>query len=178
MINTDGSSFLRNHVVFIALSLTLTFPCHNFAMPAVNPGSRILVSGANGYIAVWIVRVLLERGFSVRGTVRSESKAGYLRKMFSSYGDKHEVVVVEDITKVCTFQLSWLHYNSHRCIRQEGAFDEVVKGVDAIAHTASPFHLKADDTDGRSVIADIIHMYLTMNCIYHQNLLHPLLTVH
>jgi len=97
-------------------------------MPTVKPGSKVLVSGANGYIAVWVVRTLLERGYSVRGTVRSESKAGYLRKMFSSYGDKHEVVVVEDITK-------------------EGAFDEAVKGVDAIAHTASPFHFKADHPD-------------------------------
>lgn len=28
---------------------------------------------------------------------------------------------------------------------QEGAFDEAVKGVDAIAHTASPFHTRAKD---------------------------------
>ena len=28
---------------------------------------------------------------------------------------------------------------------QEGAFDEYVKDVDAIEHTASPFHLRADD---------------------------------
>jgi nucleoside-diphosphate-sugar epimerase len=28
---------------------------------------------------------------------------------------------------------------------QEGAFDEAVKGVDAVAHTASPFHMNADD---------------------------------
>ena len=30
---------------------------------------------------------------------------------------------------------------------QEGAFDEAVKGVDAIEHTASPFHLKAVEPD-------------------------------
>ncbi|KDQ65079.1 hypothetical protein JAAARDRAFT_247410 [Jaapia argillacea MUCL 33604] len=95
-------------------------------MPAVPPGSKVLVTGANGYIAAWVVRVLLEKGYAVRGTVRSESKATHLRKIFSEYGDKHEVVVVEDITK-------------------EGAFDEAVKGVDAIEHTASPFHLNCDD---------------------------------
>jgi nucleoside-diphosphate-sugar epimerase len=44
-------------------------------MPAVDLGSEVLVTGANGYIAVWVVRVLLERGFAVRGTVRSESKS-------------------------------------------------------------------------------------------------------
>ncbi|KAG2137915.1 hypothetical protein DEU56DRAFT_736589 [Suillus clintonianus] len=95
-------------------------------MPTVQPPSKVLVSGANGYIAIWVVRTLLEKGYSVRGTVRSEEKAASLRQLFSSYGDKHEVVVVEDITK-------------------EGAFDEAVKGVDAIEHTASPFHMNADD---------------------------------
>ncbi|EPQ50349.1 NAD P-binding protein [Gloeophyllum trabeum ATCC 11539] len=95
-------------------------------MPAVAPPSKVLVTGANGYIAIWVVRRLLEKGYAVRGTVRSESKATYLRHLFSTYGDKHEVVVVEDITK-------------------EGAFDEAVKGVDAIEHTASPFHLNCDD---------------------------------
>lgn len=28
---------------------------------------------------------------------------------------------------------------------QEGAFDEAVKGVDGVAHTASPFHFDADE---------------------------------
>ena len=68
-------------------------------MPAITSG-KVLVTGANGYIAVWIVKSLLDTGFFVRGTVRSESKAGYLREHFKSFGDKLEIVVVEDITKV------------------------------------------------------------------------------
>ena len=68
-------------------------------MPAIASG-KVLVSGANGYIAVWIVKFLLEQGFSVRGTVRSESKTTHLKQLFSSYGDKLELVVVEDITRV------------------------------------------------------------------------------
>ncbi|KAI0746583.1 NAD(P)-binding protein [Daedaleopsis nitida] len=92
-------------------------------MPAVNSG-KVLVTGANGYVAVWVVKSYLDHGFSVRGTVRSESKAPYLRNLFKSYGDRFEVAIVEDITK-------------------DGAFDEAVKGVDAIAHTASPFHMTA-----------------------------------
>ena len=68
-------------------------------MPAVTSG-KVLVTGANGYIAVWVVKSYLDAGFSVRGTVRSESKAGYLRNLFKSFGDKFEVVIVEDITKV------------------------------------------------------------------------------
>ncbi|KAK2467474.1 hypothetical protein APHAL10511_000329 [Amanita phalloides] len=95
-------------------------------MPIVAPGSKILVSGANGFIAVWLVRMLLEQGYAVRGTVRSKERSAFLIDMFKSYGDKFELVVVEDITK-------------------EGAFDEAVKGVDAIEHTASPFHYNVDD---------------------------------
>lgn len=69
-------------------------------MPAVPSGSKVLVSGANGFIAVWVVQRLLESGYSVRGTVRSEGKAAHIRKLFESYGDKFEVVIVSDITKV------------------------------------------------------------------------------
>jgi len=69
-------------------------------MPVVAPGSKILVSGANGFIAVWLVRTLLEHGYSVRGTVRSKEKSAFLVDKFKSYGDKFELVVVEDITKV------------------------------------------------------------------------------
>ncbi|KAG6830276.1 hypothetical protein H0H92_001542 [Tricholoma furcatifolium] len=93
-------------------------------MPTISAGDKVLVSGANGFIAIWVVRRFLEKGYAVRGTVRSADKGKYLQEYFSSYKDKLEIVVVEDITK-------------------EGAFDEAVKGVDAIAHTASPFYLTA-----------------------------------
>ena len=64
------------------------------------PQGKVLVTGANGYIAVWVVKYLLEKGYSVRGTVRSESKAKHLRDLFSKYADKFELVIVPDITKV------------------------------------------------------------------------------
>lgn len=39
-------------------------------MPAVAPLSKVLVSGINGYLATWVVRTFLEKGYSVRGTAR------------------------------------------------------------------------------------------------------------
>ena len=72
-------------------------------MPAITSG-KVLVTGANGYIAVWVVKAFLDKGFAVRGTVRAENKATHLRSLFKSFGDKFEVVVVEDITKVSIFQ--------------------------------------------------------------------------
>ncbi|KAF9235760.1 hypothetical protein BU15DRAFT_89474 [Melanogaster broomeanus] len=97
-------------------------------MPAVQPEPpcKVLVSGATGYIATWVVQTLLERGYSVRGTVRSAAKGEHLKKVFASYGDKFEVIVVEDISKVS------IHFPSR---------------VDAIEHTASPVHLNAVDPD-------------------------------
>ena len=43
-------------------------------MPTVSSG-KVLVTGANGYVAFWVVEKLLAAGYEVRGTVRSESKA-------------------------------------------------------------------------------------------------------
>jgi nucleoside-diphosphate-sugar epimerase len=98
-------------------------------MPVVAPESKILVTGCNGYIAAWIVRTLLKRGYTIRGTVRSRDKGEKLKEIMNGlglgFGDKFEYVLVPDIT-------------------QEGAFDEAVKGVDAIIHTASPVQLSAE----------------------------------
>jgi len=60
----------------------------------------------------------------VRGTVRSTDKGEYLVKLLSS--PNFTYVIVPDI-------------------EAPGAFDEAVKGVDAVEHTASPFHGKAHD---------------------------------
>lgn len=78
---------------------------YNYTMPTISSSDKVLVTGANGYIALWIVKVLLERGNSVRAAVRSESKARILREQFSSYGEKLETVLVPDMTKVCTLCL-------------------------------------------------------------------------
>ncbi|PSS37994.1 hypothetical protein PHLCEN_2v177 [Hermanssonia centrifuga] len=96
-------------------------------MPAVISG-KVLVTGANGFLAYWLVKRLLEQGYSVRGTVRAQSKGIHLLETFKDYTGQLEIVEVEDIAK-------------------PGAFDQVVKGVDAIFHSASPVHLNADDPD-------------------------------
>ncbi|OCF75587.1 hypothetical protein I204_04444 [Kwoniella mangroviensis CBS 8886] len=88
-------------------------------MPAVPPGSLILVTGASGFIASHVAKAFLDEGYNVRGTVRSASKGDYLVILFKNTKGKFEYVIVGDIAK-------------------EGAFDEAVKGVDGVAHTASP----------------------------------------
>ncbi|KDQ29970.1 hypothetical protein PLEOSDRAFT_24631 [Pleurotus ostreatus PC15] len=95
-------------------------------MPTIAPGSKVLVTGATGFVGAWVARNLLEKGYSVRAAVRSASKVKYLTDYFKSYGDRFETVIVGDMSK-------------------DGAFDEAVKGVDGIEHIASPVHLNADD---------------------------------
>ena len=73
-------------------------------MPVVTKG-KVLVTGANGYIAVWVVKSLLDQGYSVRGTVRREPSIPYLKELFKDYADRLEFVVVPDITKVCPLPL-------------------------------------------------------------------------
>jgi len=92
-------------------------------MPAIKPGSLVLVTGASGFIAAHVCSVLLTNGYKVRGTVRSTEKGEYLKNLFKGVGD-FEYVIVEDIAN-------------------PASFDEAVQGVDGIAHTASPFHMNA-----------------------------------
>jgi len=69
-------------------------------MPTVPTGSKVLVTGASGFIAVQLVKSLLEKGYVVRGTVRSEGKGKFLKDLFKSYGNKLETVVVADMSAV------------------------------------------------------------------------------
>ena len=68
-------------------------------MPAITSG-KVLVTGANGFIAGWITKHLLENGFSVRGTVRSAQKAEALQALFSDHASHLELTIVQDITAV------------------------------------------------------------------------------
>ncbi|KIJ37200.1 hypothetical protein M422DRAFT_260364 [Sphaerobolus stellatus SS14] len=84
---------------------------------------KVLITGASGFLATWVVKENISRGYFVRGTVRNPAKGDYLKNL---YGDKFEYVIVEDMGK-------------------DGAFDEAVKDVDAVIHTASPFYYNVKD---------------------------------
>ncbi|GKT89980.1 aldehyde reductase II [Colletotrichum tofieldiae] len=95
--------------------------------PALPFGSRIVVTGANGFIASHIADQLLARGYLVRGTVRDPAKTRWLAEHFDkTYGPGnftlHEVA---EATK-------------------DGAFDSVVDGADGIIHTLAVTSLSPD----------------------------------
>jgi cinnamoyl-CoA reductase len=52
-------------------------------MPFISSDKVVCVTGAGGFVASWLVKLLLEKGYTVRGTVRNpdDSKNDHLRNM-------------------------------------------------------------------------------------------------
>ena len=73
-------------------------------MPTTSSNDKVLVTGANGYIGLWVVRYLLEHGYAVRAAVRSEDKGKSLQDIFKQKVPEKaanlEYVLVKDITAV------------------------------------------------------------------------------
>lgn len=90
-----------------------------------SPRPTVLVTGASGYIAGWIIKYLLEDGYTVHGTVRDPNKA-------SSVG--HLLKIAE--TAPGTLKLFKAD------LLDQGSFHEAAQGCDIVMHTASPFVLE------------------------------------
>ncbi|KAL4896845.1 hypothetical protein BDV59DRAFT_169179 [Aspergillus ambiguus] len=84
-------------------------------------GKIVLVTGATGFIGSHITAALLESGYLVRATVRSQVASHQIFSSHAKYTDRLSVCTVPNMTL-------------------EGAFDNAVREVDSVIHTASPFH--------------------------------------
>lgn len=86
----------------------------------------VLVTGGTGYVAGWCIVGLLERGYSVRTTVRKPSKEQAVRAATRAGGvsDENLSVLVADLTS-------------------DTGWDEAVTGCDYVLHVASPLGGKA-----------------------------------
>ncbi|KAG8914680.1 methylglyoxal reductase (NADPH-dependent) gre2 [Tulasnella sp. 408] len=102
-------------------------------MPAISSPATILVTGVNGYIGAHVAHSLLTHGYTVRGTVRSESKGEPFKELFKKYGDKFHLVVVPDVIAL-------------------NAYDDAVKGVAGVVHVSTPGpQVSVTDVDGKSI---------------------------
>jgi dihydroflavonol-4-reductase len=94
----------------------------------------VLVTGANGYIAGMLIRELLEQGYKVRGTVRdvtSKSKTASL-KALPNASMNLELVNLE-------------------LTGPQEPFDEAMKDVEWVMHTASPVNLQKVKDDNELI---------------------------
>lgn len=87
----------------------------------------VCVTGASGYIASWIVKFLLQRGYTVKATVRFPDDPKRTEHLLSLAGAKERLHL---------FKADLL---------QEGSFDSVVDGCEGVFHTASPFYHNVKD---------------------------------
>ena len=73
---------------------------------AIPKGSTVLVTGANGFIASHVADQLLQAGFKVKGTVRSEDKGKLITEIFEKrHGkDAFSYAVVEDMAAEDAFR--------------------------------------------------------------------------
>lgn len=91
-------------------------------MTIINPNTPVLVTGASGYIAGWIVKYLLEAGHTVHGAVRDPAKKSGLEHL-QKLSDTHP-------GKLKLFKADLL---------DEGSYDAAMQGCELVMHTASPF---------------------------------------
>jgi dihydroflavonol-4-reductase len=88
----------------------------------------IFVTGATGYVAKHLIFQLLEKGYAVRGSVRSLDSEGALRTDLIAAGIPEKTV---------TKKLSCVALD----LGHDMGWDTALTGVDALMHTASPFPL-------------------------------------
>jgi nucleoside-diphosphate-sugar epimerase len=90
----------------------------------IDPAAPVLVTGASGYIGSWIVRYLLEAGYTVHGTVRNPQKPKgleHLHKLSADHPDRLRLFKAD--------------------LLEPGSFDDAMAGCELVMHTASPFLL-------------------------------------
>ena len=90
----------------------------------------VLVTGASGYLGFRVVVNALEAGYNVRAAVRSQAKA--------------DVILAAASIQAIAPQ-GKLHFVFTPDILSDGAYDEAVKDVQYVIHTASPLPSGSDD---------------------------------
>lgn len=91
-------------------------------MVNIDKTKPVLVTGANGYVASWLVKRLLDDGITVHAAVRSpnnDKKVGHLKSIASNSKGELKLFQADLLTK--------------------GSYKEAMEGCELVYHTASPF---------------------------------------
>lgn len=90
------------------------------SMGSLGAKPLVLLTGPNGFVGAHVLDRLLSEGYRVRGTLRSQAKAKFFEKKYSSESSDISFVVVPDI-------------------QAENALDAAMTDVDYVCHVASPY---------------------------------------
>ncbi|KAL3732665.1 hypothetical protein ACJRO7_029333 [Eucalyptus globulus] len=93
----------------------------------------VCVTGAAVYIASWFVKLLLQRGYTVKATVRNPSDPNKTQHLLELGGAKERLHIFKGE------------------LQEEGSFDSIVDGCEAVFHTASPVFFSASNPEAEIV---------------------------
>jgi nucleoside-diphosphate-sugar epimerase len=105
-------------LLLLQVSLSLSLNQYYFINSFIMPGP-ICVTGGSGFLAAWVVKKLLEKGYKVHATTRRMEKALFLKDMPGATTNL-------SIFDGCDFNIP-------------NSFDEAIDGCDSVIHCASPF---------------------------------------
>jgi len=88
----------------------------------------VLVTGATGYVAGWVVKRLLDDGYTVHAAVRNPS-------------NKEKVKYLDQVAAAAPGQVRYFKTD----LLSEGSYEDGMQGCSVVFHTASPFRLGVSD---------------------------------
>lgn len=97
-------------------------------MTQIDKTKPVLVTGATGYVAGWLVKKLLDEGLTVHAAVRDPNKT-----------DK--IAHLNALAEKSTGNIKYFKSD----LLQPGSYDAAMKGCELVYHTASPFTSKIKD---------------------------------
>ncbi|EPS61593.1 dihydroflavonol 4-reductase, partial [Genlisea aurea] len=95
--------------------------------------TTVCVTGASGFIGSWLVKLLLERGYVVRATVRDPED---LKKV------KHLIELPGAETNLTLWKAD---------LNVAGSFDDAVSGCGGVFHLATPMDFESDDPENEVI---------------------------
>ena len=97
-------------------------------MVDIDTSKPVMVSGATGFVAGWIVKGLLEAGCTVHAAVRDPSRTDKVKHL-------------TDIAESAPGEIKFFAAD----LLQDGSYDEAMAGCGVVFHTASPFTVDVKD---------------------------------
>ena len=94
----------------------------------IDTSAPVLVTGATGFLAGWVVKQLVDAGATVHATVRNpedDSKCGHLKTLSNTSKGKIELFKAD--------------------LLDDGSYAEAMKNCRVVIHTASPFITNYND---------------------------------
>lgn len=97
-------------------------------MTTIDKSKPVMITGATGYLAGWIVKRLLDEGLTVHAAVRNPEK-------------KEKIAHLERLAANSSGEIKFFKAD----LLMDGSYEEAMQGCELVLHTASPFFLNVKD---------------------------------